>query len=467
MPSRAVYQTAVFVASIRRPADSAESPEDRDIPSRFRDFARNDGKKELGVALSFCAASYNAFMNDGIEEFDLIIAGGGIVGATLACLLDGLDLRIALVERRLPDEGGLPFQAEGLRFDPRVSAVNEASRRVLGGLGVWDEVAAVRCCDFREMRVWDAEGTGSIHFSADSLGAENLGSIVENSIVLARLYARLRGQGNLQLVAPFTTSGLEIGEGGATLTGDSSGRLRARVLVGADGGSSAIRELAGIASRERDYGQAALVTTVRTSQSHEHTAWQRFPDSGPLAFLPLTFSGDSEFRHNSIVWSTTADAAEELLALPDGGFRTRLAAAIEHCLGEVEWCDRRFRFPLRGRHAESYVRGNIVLVGDAAHTIHPLAGQGVNLGIQDAAVLAEELRAGLTAGRKINDPVPLGRYARRRKGDNLATMWTMEGLHRLFGPQPLPLRWLRNTGLKLVDRATPLKNRLARHAIGA
>jgi len=409
-------------------------------------------------------ASYNTRMGD--EEFDLVIAGGGVVGAALACLLDGLELRIALVERRLPDEGGLPFEAASLRFDPRVSAVNEASRRVLGELGVWDEIRAIRCCDYKQMRVWDAEGTGSIHFSADALGVESLGSIVENSIVLARLYARLRGQGNLKLLAPFSSAGLELGAGVVTLAGESGGRLRAGLLVGADGGNSAIRELAGIASSERDYGQAALVTTVRTSQSHGHTAWQRFLDTGPLAFLPLAFAGDSEFRHSSIVWSTTTDIAEELLALPEGRFRARLALAIEHRLGEVEWCDRRFRFPLRARHAQAYVKDNIVLVGDAAHTIHPLAGQGVNLGIQDAAILAEELRAGLGADRKISDPVPLRRYARRRKGDNLATMWTMEGLHRLFGPQPLPLRWLRNTGLNFVNRATPIKNRLARRAIG-
>ena len=409
-------------------------------------------------------ASYNTRMGD--EEFDLVIAGGGVVGAALACLLDGLELRIALVERRLPDEGGLPFEAEGLRFDPRVSAVNEASRRVLGELGVWDEIRAIRCCDYKQMRVWDAEGTGSIHFSADALGVESLGSIVENSIVLARLYARLRGQGNLTLLAPFSSAGLELGDGVATLVGESGGRLRAGLLVGADGGNSAIRELAGIASSERDYGQAALVTTVRTSQSHGHTAWQRFLDTGPLAFLPLAFAGDGEFRHSSIVWSTTTEIAEELLALPEERFRARLALAIEHRLGEVEWCDRRFRFPLRARHAQAYVKDGIALVGDAAHTIHPLAGQGVNLGIQDAAILAGELRAGLAAGRKINDSVPLRRYARRRKGDNLATMWTMEGLHRLFGPQPLPLRWLRNTGLNFVDRATPIKNQLARRAIG-
>ena len=407
-------------------------------------------------------------MNEGAEKFDLVIAGGGIVGATLACLLDGLELRVALVEQRLPDEGELPFQESDLRFDPRVSALNESSRQVLGDVGVWSRIQGVRSCDYREMRVWDAEGTGSIHFSAAALGADSLGAIVENSIVLAGIYERLRGQDNLSLVSPFTSAALESGDGGeSVLIGESGRRLQACLLVGADGGNSAIRRLANMSSTEWDYGQAALVTTVRTARSHEFTAWQRFLETGPVAFLPLAAAGESEFRHSSVVWSTQPDEAEKLLRLPDEQFRARLAFAIEHRLGEVEWSDRRFRFPLRQHHADSYVKDNIVLAGDSAHTIHPLAGQGVNLGIRDVAVLAEELRAGLAAGRRLNDPVVLRRYERRRKSDNLGMMWAMEGLHRLFGAQPLPLRWLRNTGLNLVDRAAPLKNFLARRAIGA
>ena len=407
-------------------------------------------------------------MSESAEKFDLVIAGGGVVGATLAGLLDGLELRVALVERRLPDEGGVAFREEELRFDARVSALNESSRQVLGDVGVWSGIRAARCCDYREMRVWDAEGTGSIHFSAAALGAESLGTIVENSIVLAGLYERLRGQENLSIVSPFTSAALETGAGGeAVLVGESGQRLQAGLLVGADGGNSAVRRLANISSAEWEYGQSALVTTARTARSHEFTAWQRFLETGPLAFLPLAAADEDEFRHSSIVWSTQPDEAEELVQMPDGQFRARLAAAIEHRLGDVEWSDRRFRFPLRQRHADSYVKDNIVLVGDAAHTIHPLAGQGVNLGVRDVAVLAEELRAGLAAGRLLNDPVVLRRYERRRKSDNLGMMWAMEGLHRLFGAQPLPLRWLRNTGLNLVDRAAPLKNFLARRAIGA
>ncbi len=405
-------------------------------------------------------------MDGGVEKFDLAIAGGGIVGATLACLLDGLDLRVALVERRLPDEGGVAFQGAELRFDARVSALNEFSRRVLVDVGVWSEVRAVRCCDYREMRVWDAEGTGSIHFSAAALGAESLGTIVENSVVLAGLYERLRGQENLTVVSPFTSVALESDGDGTILIGDCGRRLRASLLVGADGGNSAVRRLAGMPGRERDYEQEAVVTTVRTERSHGFTAWQRFLDSGPLALLPLAAAEDSEFRHGSIVWSTRPEQAEELVRLPEKQFCARLATAIEHRLGAVESSDRRFRFPLRQRWADHYAKDGIVLAGDAAHTIHPLAGQGVNLGIRDVAVLAEELRAGLAAGRRLPDPVLPRRYERRRKGDNLGMMWTMAGLHRLFGPQPPPLRWLRNTGLGFVDRASPLKNFLARRAMG-
>ena len=407
-------------------------------------------------------------MDGNAEKFDIVIAGGGIVGACLACLLDGLDLRIALAERRLPADGDLPFRAPGLRFDPRVSALNESSRRTLDEIGAWPEIRAIRCCDYREMRVWDADGTGSLHFSAAALETESLGTIVENSVVLARLYERLRRQENLRIVAPFASAALDAGaDGELVLAGEPGGRLRTSLLVGADGGDSAIRRLANMPSREWDYGQAALVTTVRTARPHERTAWQVFLDSGPLALLPLAAAGESEFRHSSIVWSTRPEAAEQLAQLPEERFRARLATAAEHRLGEIEWSDRRFCFPLRRHHATNYVKGNVVLVGDAAHTIHPLAGQGVNLGIRDAAALAQELRAGLAAGRSLRDPVVLARYERRRKGDNLAMMWAMEGLHRLFGARPPPWRWLRNTGLNLVDRTVPLKNFLARRAIGA
>ncbi len=413
------------------------------------------------------SASYNVFMGDGVEKFDLVIAGGGIVGATLACLLNGLALRVALVERRLPDQQELPFRAPELRFDARVSALNESSRQVLDDVGVWEAIREIRCCEYGEMRVWDAEGTGSVHFSAAELGLDSLGAIVENAVLLETLYARLRRQENLNLVAPFATAALEDGAGGAMLVGECGRRLRARLLVAADGGNSVLRRLAGISSREWDYGQTALVTTVRTERSHQFTAWQRFLDTGPLAFLPLAAAEEDGFRHSSIVWSTSPDHAEELMELPDEPFRARLAGAIENRLGAIEWSDRRFCFPLRQRHADCYVKDNIVLAGDAAHTIHPLAGQGVNLGIRDAAALAQELRAGLAAGRALDDPVVLRRYERRRKGDNLGMMWTMEGLHRLFGADAPTLRWLRNTGLKLVDQAPPLKSFLARRAIGA
>ncbi len=407
-------------------------------------------------------------MRDGGDEYDIVIAGGGIVGAALACLLDGLALRIALVERRLPEAEKAPFRAPELRFDPRVSALNESSRRILDAIGIWGEVRGIRCCDYREMRVWDAEGTGAIAFSAAALGVDSLGTIVENSIVLARLYARLRRQENLRVISPFRSTSLNAGSGGGlVLGGDSGAALRTKLLVGADGADSAVRRLAGMSHREWDYGQAAVVTTVRTAHSHGRCARQRFLDTGPLAFLPLPTAAGGELRHSSIVWSTRPEEAEELLEMPDERFRARLAASIEHRLGEIEWSDRRFRFPLRQLRADSYVKHNIVLVGDAAHTIHPLAGQGVNLGLKDAAVLAEELRAGFAAGRAAGDPLPPRRFERRRKGENLGMMWSMEGLHRLFGAQPPPLRWLRNTGLRLVDRTAPLKNFLARRAIGS
>jgi len=401
------------------------------------------------------------------EPFDIVIVGGGMVGATMACLLAELPLSVALVDRG-------PLQGDPIRadqpFDARVSALTPQSCQLLADIGVWPDIARQRCCPYQQMHVWDAEGTGSISFSARDIDQPELGTIVENNAVLAALYQRIASIENLQLLPGCTISKLErtMGSDGsesAVLHTDTDTSLQARLLIAADGANSPIRDMAGFRTREWDYHHHAIVTTVKTELEHGFCARQRFLDSGPLAFLPLSIDGNEQ-QHCSIVWSLLPELAEEVMAQDDEEFRKRLAQAFEWRLGEVLACDRRFSFPLRQRHAIDYVQDNIVLIGDAAHTIHPLAGQGVNLGLLDAAALANELEQGLASQRSLADSKVLQRYQRARIGHNLGMMWVMEGFKHLFADQALPLRWLRNVGLSAADNVSVVKNALARRAMG-
>ncbi|MDR6356110.1 ubiquinone biosynthesis UbiH/UbiF/VisC/COQ6 family hydroxylase [Pseudomonas psychrotolerans] len=246
------------------------------------------------------------------------------------------------------------------------------------------------------------------------------------------------------------------------LAGDR--QIRAPLVVAADGATSAVRRLAGLETREWDYLHHAIVTSVRCAESHQRTAWQRFTDDGPLAFLPLDRGGDT--RWCSIVWSCTPKQGERLMALDDAAFCQALGEAFEHRLGKVECSDTRLCIPLRQRHAKRYVESGLALIGDAAHVIHPLAGQGVNLGFLDAAVLAEELRHAQARGEAIAEQRVLERYERRRMPHNLAMMAAMEGFQRLFQDDRLPLRWLRNAALKQVDRHFEAKALFVRRALG-
>ena len=407
------------------------------------------------------------------KEFDVVIAGAGMVGASLACLLAESSLSIALVDRKRLVQGkdSDSPKLHSDKFDPRVSAISQASQQLFRQLGVWEDMNAVRVCNYNAMQVWDAEGTGSIDFSAEQINQPELGSIVENSIIIAALHKRIAQLENVFPITPFSIESFEQVEGEdgliVKLNADDGQAIRAPLIIAADGANSKLRALANFECREWDYEQHALVTTVRTQLPHNNTALQRFMETGPLAFLPLRSATEDDTQHFcSIVWSMLPDQAERVMSLSEDEFNSELAAALESKLGAIEWSDKRFVFPLRQRHALDYVKESIVLVGDAAHTIHPLAGQGVNLGLLDAKALAEELQRGIEAGRSVADPKILLRYQRRRKGNNLSMMWLMEGFKRLFGQQDLSIRWLRNIGMNAVDKMTPIKNQLIRKAMG-
>ncbi|MHA6494906.1 2-octaprenyl-3-methyl-6-methoxy-1,4-benzoquinol hydroxylase [Pseudomonas borbori] len=396
---------------------------------------------------------------------DLIIVGAGMVGSALALALQDQGVEVLLV-----DGGSLsvePFD-HAAPFEARVSALSMASQRILERLGVWQGIVTRRSSPYGDMQVWDGSGTGQIHFSAASVHADTLGHIVENRVVQDALLERLHDS-SVGLLANARLEQLRRSGDDWLLTLTDGRQLRAPLLIAADGANSAVRRLAGCATREWDYLHHAIVTSVRCAQPHQAMAWQRFTDQGPLAFLPLADAregGVDEQRWCSIVWSTTPAEAERLMTLADADFCRELGKAFEWRLGEVLQADARLCIPLRQRHAKRYVEEGLALIGDAAHSIHPLAGQGVNLGFLDAAVLAEVLLHALARGERLADERVLSRYERRRMPHNLAMMAAMEGFERLFQADPMPLRWLRNAGLNWVDDLPEAKALFVRQALG-
>lgn len=405
---------------------------------------------------------------DNYQEYDVVIVGAGMAGASLALDLarssQSASLSIALVDAQADTQ-----TYTGHQFDPRVIALTESSRRWLDGMGVWHRIQEARLCGYQRMSVWDAEGTGQVEFDASAAGSDVLGHIVENSLIQGVLAEALSEHPDqITRLQPCKVEDLWLDESQPCLQLDNRERLTAPLVVGADGAQSQIRRLAGLQTREWDYGHSAIVCTVRHQLSHQFTAWQRFLETGPLAFLPLfdPCLGDLEDRYCSIVWSLTPDEKDELMALDDQSFQTRLGAAFEHRLGAIEKVSKRFSFPLRQRHAVDYVSRGIALVGDAAHTIHPLAGQGANLGFADVEVLSSEVKRGLSRGLSVSEPSLLRRYQRSRKADNLTMMATMEGFKRLFEADNGLIRLARNSGLKQVQSLPALKNQIIRRAMG-
>ena len=395
-------------------------------------------------------------------DYDVVIAGGGLVGAAFAAALcqapEAAGLRVAMIERQAPVATG-----KGELFDPRVVAITEASRRLLARTGAWSEAVAGRACPYREMEVRDGEGTGLIRFDSREIHQPDLGHIIENTVLLSALLARLRELDSLAFIHQSIARVMPGKLSEVVLENGAS--LRTPLLVAADGANSLVREQCDFRLRSWDYGHDAIVATIRTSSLHECTAFQWFNTTGPLAFLPL-LGEDGDCHHCSIVWSQNKPQAEHLFGLDDGAFGDALSRASEHRLGEVVSVSRRYSFPIRQRHATNYVKEGVALIGDAAHSIHPLAGQGVNLGFADAQVLAEELVRALARGLPVGHLSALERYQRRRKPDNLAMMVAMEGFKRLFGSEDPLLRVLRNRGMSSLDALGPLKNRLVRRAMG-
>lgn len=394
-------------------------------------------------------------MSERAGDTVVAVVGGGAVGAALACALGHEGIPTALVEAR-PPRG--PACGDPWRL--RVSALTEASRRMLQALGAWQALASERLEPIRGMEVWDAAGSGRIRFDADELGLDAIGYIAENEALQGALWQRLESMPAVRVVAPARVEALQPEGAKAVLALDTGEALEASLVVAADGRDSPLRRAAGVPVRGWEYDQSGLVAAVRPAVHHGGVARQRFLPTGPLAFLPLPDGACS------IVWSVPRRQAEALLELPADDFAERLGAAFGHALGPVLEVGERAAFPLRLQHATRYAARRLVLAGDAAHAIHPLAGQGLNLGLMDAAALAEVLIAAWRRGGDLGDPRYLHRYERWRKGENLAMMAVMDAFKRMFGSSLPPLVALRGLGLRWVDRALPLKRSIMRRAMG-
>lgn len=390
-----------------------------------------------------------------MQTVDVVIVGGGMVGLGLAAALKGSALKVAVVE------GQLPAPELGEAPDNRVSALSLASQRILQGVGAWDGIAARRLQAYEKMQVWEQDSFGHIGFDAASLRQSALGHIVENRVIQLALLDALKGAGNIQLLTPARAQSLQVGEAGAVLLLEDGRALSAKLVVAADGAHSWVRRQADIPLTSWDYGHHALVATVRCAEPHEAVARQIFTPEGPLAFLPL-WQPDL----CSIVWSVPAARAEALCGCDDEQFNRQLTAAFDGRLGLCKVEGARGAIPLTARYARDFARERLVLVGDAAHTIHPLAGQGVNLGLLDAAALAEQILHNHRAGADIGLLANLRGVERWRKSEAARMLAAMEGLKRLFGGSHPLKKLVRGVGLRAVDGLGPLKQRVIRAAMG-
>ena len=389
------------------------------------------------------------------HHYDIIIVGAGMVGATLACALADSTLKIAVIEAHQSD-----FNWQEGSHDIRVSALTHASQHIFENLGVWSSMQQDGIAAYHKMHVWDASGQGQIHFNSVDVGQANLGHIIENRVIQKAVQTKLSDFDNIDLLMPIQLQSLQINDEGVEVITQEGQVLSAKLIVGADGANSWVRKQADIGLHTWAYQQVAVVCNVKTSESHQDTCWQQFMPEGPLAFLPL-FDGQS-----SIVWSTTEEKSQALLNMDDSAFNQELQMIFGSALGRIELSSERGAFPLRLRHAKHYVQDHLALIGDAAHTVHPLAGQGVNLGLLDAVVLAEEILKAHNKHRAIGSLSTLRRYERRRKGDNMAMLAAMDGFKHLFSNNIVPLKLLRNFGLNSVDQVKPLKNMMIKRAMG-
>ncbi|MEH0761070.1 FAD-dependent 2-octaprenylphenol hydroxylase [Vibrio sp. 16] len=390
-----------------------------------------------------------------MQSVDIAIVGGGMVGLALAAAFKETELRIAVIESREPDEqlADLP--------DVRVSALSRSSENILRNLGAWPGILSRRYSPYSAMEVWEQDSFARIEFDAQKLAQPDLGHIVENRVIQLALLEQVKQLPNVSLFMPSKCSTMAIGESEAWLTLDNGQALTAKLVVGADGANSWVRKQQDIPLTHWDYGHSAIVANVWAAEAHERVARQTFTPQGPLAFLPM-----GESNMSSIVWSTEPNRADKLIALSDSEFNKALTAEFDARLGLCEVVGERFAFPLKMRYARDFVVERVALVGDAAHTIHPLAGQGVNLGMLDAASLAQEVISLWQKGEDIGSKRNLRGYERWRKAEAAKMIAAMQGFKDLFSGGNPAKKLVRGIGMTLVSQLPGAKDEIMKRALG-
>ncbi len=392
---------------------------------------------------------------------DVVVAGGGVVGAATALMMAREGLSVALVEPRHP-----PAWTPATR-DLRVYAFAPDNACLLEDLGVWSAVRAARVQPYRRMRVWDAAGGDALVFDADTLGQPQLGWIVENALLVDRLWAALPAAG-VRLQCPARIEALQQDDAGVHLQLDDGVQLHARFAVAADGAQSALRQLAGIGCTRHDYAQRGVVAFIATERPHQDTCWQRFLPTGPLAVLPFNGDGDPGLQGHisSIVWTLPDADAVRLLAADAVTFEAELSAAFGGALGAMTLLSPRAAFPLQRQLAETYVRDRVILMGDAAHAVHPLAGQGVNLGLRDVTALRDMVRNADRRQADPGSPARLARWARTRRSESVVAAHAFDAINRAYSNDALWPTLLRGHALGIAGELPPLSRALWRQAAG-
>jgi len=393
-----------------------------------------------------------------VRRVDVAIIGGGMVGLTLAAALGDAGLAVAVIDREDPAE------ALDRAHDGRSSAIAYGSQRALAALGVWPGMAA-DAAPILDIRVSDGESLLFLHYDHADIGDAPFGHIVENRAIRRALMARVADLAAVSHLAPAEVATVTRGAGHVDIRLADGTWLRAALVVGAEGRGSPLRKSAGIAVTEWAYPQTGIVCTIVHERPHRGIAHERFQPAGPLGVLPMTDDADGRHR-SSIVWTEHADLAPAVLALDDDAFSAELARRFGPSLGALHVHGGRWSYPLSLIHAERYVDRRLALIGDAAHAMHPIAGQGLNMGLRDVAALSEVLVDAHRLGRDIGAADVLARYQRWRRFDNVVLMAVTDGLNRLFSNDVPPLRLARDLGLAAVDRVPPLKRLFMRHAMG-
>lgn len=383
------------------------------------------------------------------ESYDIVIIGAGMVGASAALALAQQGHKIAIIEY-----GQEQVFDVSQNYDLRVSAISPSSEKLLARLGIWPLVQSHRACAYHKMTVWDENSTGILNFDAAAQANSHLGHIIENNLLTYALHQQLKHHELIDAYWQNSVKSIENSHDGVSITLNSNNTIHAKLLIAADGKLSTTRTLLDIQTVANSYDQRAIVANVSTELSHQNTAWQRFLNTGPLAFLPL------DNQQSSIVWSCTNERAESVMALDDTSFCQQLSDAFEAKLGAVTSTSQRASFPLSWQYAEHTVKNRCVLIGDAAHSIHPLAGQGVNLGFSDVQLLSHLLsKTALQNPHKL-----LRKYERQRKHDSAVTLHGMTAINALFGSKNALITQCRGFGMNIINQQMGLKRAITQSA---